>query len=347
MPLVAIAGGTSRGLGYSITKAILELYPNGEWQPIILSRCVLPPDWLPKLPSAAVEIRKVNYESFDSLVAGLRGVHTVLSVLLANDNTQASSEINLLHAAVQAGCKRFAPSEWAFGPAAVEHISLLNAQKPLVWEACEKAESESNIEWARFNVGLFMNYFGIGCSKLLAATSTPENELVVRQQALEKEAAACAGVDRQGDMGDGSGSFLLSLRGAEAELPIKADGTFPRVTLTEIGNMGMFVAASLRLERWERDMNIVGCNIRLDELLSHVEAATGRRFEVKTLQLEDLEKEVHKLLPEAFLKKIWLELKLMIARDAVGEGVLDPVVNKLCPEIKPLDFESYLQKYWM
>jgi len=118
MPIVVIAGGTSIGLGRSIVQAILQAYPNQEWTPIILSRSPKQPDWLPALDYKP-EIKAVDYNDPSSLLSALRGVHTVISVILAIDGTHASSQIALLDAAVQSGCKPFAPSEWACGPKGV------------------------------------------------------------------------------------------------------------------------------------------------------------------------------------------------------------------------------------
>ncbi len=333
MPLVAIAGGSSPGLGRSITQAIISTYPSGEWKPIILSRSSTSPSWAGNLPISSLEIRKVDYTSQSSLESALEGCHTVISVILAKDGTQTSCQITLLDAALKVGCKRFIPSEWACGPAGVPKVSLMRAN-PSVWAACEK----SGIEWARFNVGLFMNYFGIGCG---APGKGDESA------ARKKEEEACAGIDREGDMVDGSGSFLLSMASRTAEIPMMADEvSFPRITLTELGNMGEFVAASLSLENWERDMNIVGCTIRLDELLQLAEKVVGRAFEVKRLTSRQLEEELASLNETECLKRLWLELKLMYSNDAIGEGVVEPVVNGLCPNIKPLDVETFLRRYW-
>jgi uncharacterized protein YbjT (DUF2867 family) len=72
MVLVAVAGGTSPGLGRSIVRA-LHLHP--DHCPVVLSRLSSKtPDWLQEL---GVETRKVDYHSQDSLVQALGSVHTV------------------------------------------------------------------------------------------------------------------------------------------------------------------------------------------------------------------------------------------------------------------------------
>jgi hypothetical protein len=58
---------------------------------------------------------KTNYEDVDELVKVFDGVHTVLSFISvpAGDKTAWPAQRNLIDAAVKAGVKRFAPSEWS------------------------------------------------------------------------------------------------------------------------------------------------------------------------------------------------------------------------------------------
>lgn len=55
-----------------------------------------------------VTFRAVNYDGKSGLVEVLRGIHTVLSFTQLENNSQK----NLIDAAIVAGVKRFAPSEW-------------------------------------------------------------------------------------------------------------------------------------------------------------------------------------------------------------------------------------------
>lgn len=72
MVLVAVAGGTSPGLGRSIVRA---LHRHPDHHPVVLSRLSsTTPEWLLEL---GVETRKVDYDSQDSLTKALEGVHTV------------------------------------------------------------------------------------------------------------------------------------------------------------------------------------------------------------------------------------------------------------------------------
>jgi uncharacterized protein YbjT (DUF2867 family) len=72
MVLVAVAGGTSRGLGRSIVRALKE---HPDHTPIVFSRKSSKiPQWLEQM---GVEVRKVDYFDEGSLIPALEGVHTV------------------------------------------------------------------------------------------------------------------------------------------------------------------------------------------------------------------------------------------------------------------------------
>lgn len=63
--------------------------------------------------SADVAFRTVDYSDKDALVKTLRGVHTLLSFIVVHTDPENKCQKNLIDAAISAGVKRFAPSEWA------------------------------------------------------------------------------------------------------------------------------------------------------------------------------------------------------------------------------------------
>jgi uncharacterized protein YbjT (DUF2867 family) len=72
MPVIAVAGGTGSGLGRSI---VTSLAANPNHQVVVLSRSSsTTPKWIEEL---GVEVRKVDYDSEQSLKEALKGVHTV------------------------------------------------------------------------------------------------------------------------------------------------------------------------------------------------------------------------------------------------------------------------------
>ncbi len=54
----------------------------------------------------------MNYDDQSELVEALQGVHTVLSFIQLLSDPENKSQKNLIDAAIAAGVRRFAPSEW-------------------------------------------------------------------------------------------------------------------------------------------------------------------------------------------------------------------------------------------
>ncbi|KAH6974079.1 hypothetical protein EDB80DRAFT_869425 [Ilyonectria destructans] len=332
MPTLAIAGGTSASLGRAITTAVFANKRLAQWDVVILSRSPRVPLWLGAIDEIKAErhtIRVVDYLSSESLASALKGVHTVVSVTSAHDDTQAQVQINLLHAAIEASCRRFAPSQWGFGGV---------------------HQAEGHDEFANFNHGSFMNCIGHG----IFPPSGPESGEVTTLDQLRKgfgyksgEDEACAGLHRQGPLADKSGAHLIGMRNGIAELPIKDDGTWPRITFTTLPDVGRFVAASLDLPKWEEDMSMAGDTLTMGELLSHAESVTGKRFNVTVLNREDLEEKLENTPQDDFMGRLWTDFDLAHIRDREDEGVLRPVVNGLCPEVQPISVREYVEKYWI
>jgi hypothetical protein len=333
MPSVAIAGGTSPSLGRSLVQGILSLTPH--WKIIILSRRSSSiPAWLsPILESGRAELRRVNYANHPSLVKALKGTHTVISVLgfppsSASDGSWFSTHISLLNAAVEAGCKRFAPSEFGVGVHATPRIDALSGNME-VWKACEEAALVRGMEWTRYECGLFMNYLGFG-----VPSHGPGGE------GLREEALA----GREGD-----GEWFYYASEYRAELPVKADRTFPRMTLTAVEDVGKFVAKSLDLlpGSWETTSYMVGETLRMDEVVRIAEKVMGRKWDVKTVSPEELEAKIGDLGSEKDAgRKLWAQLGLCYARDVEGEGWMEGRLNALFPDVRPLSVEGYMRRYY-
>lgn len=346
MPTLALAGGTSPSLGRAIVTAV---FAQTSWYVLILSRSAHTPIWLRAIDPDARRhrISAVDYASADSLVTALtaQDVHTLVSVTSAVDGTQAQTQINLLQAAVKAKCKRFAPSQWGFGPKGWAEVESLQWFGQGVRDECAKYRGQ--IEFTFFNQGSFMNYIGHGIF------TTPEvadqGGAALAQLRLgggykPGEDEACQGLHRQGPLVDHSGAFLLGLKNAIAELPVKDDGQWPQISLTSMRDVGRFVAASLDLPKWEEEMSMVGETLTMGELLASAEAVTGKKFNVTVLKWQDLEERL--ATTTDFMERLWIEFNLAYIRDQQDEVVLRPVLNRLCPEVKPMTVREYMDKYW-
>lgn len=333
MVLVAIAGGTSEGLGRSIVTALLA---HRDHAVVVLSRTTSKtPTWLNELP---VEVRKVDYTSSNSLRAALVGVHTVVSVMKPLDGTWASSQIALLHAAVAIGARRFAPSEFAVGPAAAEWISIF-APKLQVWRACEEVAIEHpGFEWTRFCTGMLMNYLGYGAPREREALAGKEDdgESVWYQRDIH-------GWKSKGLIGK------VRIPVQDAESVARGDAKVPRVTLTEIGDVGRFVAAACSLPQgsWEKDLGMIGQVLRIDEVSTIIEEVRGGKLEVEYVEIDELQRQRKEKESEGdTFGAFWLDLDVMTARDKENESVIRGRCNELFPDVKPMQVEEYMKKYW-
>lgn len=56
---------------------------------------------------------RADYSDTAQLEQALQGVHTLLSFAATQDDPASTAQKNLIDAAIKAGVKRFAPSEWA------------------------------------------------------------------------------------------------------------------------------------------------------------------------------------------------------------------------------------------
>jgi uncharacterized protein YbjT (DUF2867 family) len=56
--------------------------------------------------------RTVDYDKKNQLIEALQGVHTVLSFTQPLADPENTAQKNLIDAAIVAGVKRFAPSQW-------------------------------------------------------------------------------------------------------------------------------------------------------------------------------------------------------------------------------------------
>jgi uncharacterized protein YbjT (DUF2867 family) len=150
MVKVAIAGGTG-GVGLHLVEAILE---SKKHEVIVLSRSQSSPGF----QRLGVKVYQVSYDSPSALASALCGVHTVISTISGYDEkTLAGSQLALLDAALKAGVKRFAPSEFSVHSAPDNAIEVWR-HKWTVVEALRK----SGIEYTLFEPGVFTNYLGDG-----------------------------------------------------------------------------------------------------------------------------------------------------------------------------------------
>lgn len=133
MVTVALAGASS-GFGRTMLLTFLRNNKDNRHKFIVLGRSKNA-----ELAALGVDVRPVDYNDHEQLVQALQGVHTVLSTIGGDVDAIKNAQLALVPAMVEAGVKRFAPSEYAFPK--YEEIDLY-AGKVAVWEATKKSGLE-------------------------------------------------------------------------------------------------------------------------------------------------------------------------------------------------------------
>ncbi|KFY92930.1 hypothetical protein V500_03977 [Pseudogymnoascus sp. VKM F-4518 (FW-2643)] len=199
-----------------------------------------------------VTFRVVDYDDKTELVKELQGIHTVLSFAQVNSNPENNSQKNLIDAAIVAGVKRFAPSEW--GSAEIKDIPFW-AGKGETREHLRKVnENRKVLEYCLFQPGLFLNY--------LASPHRTANHVVPLNTVFDFE-------NRRAVVVDGH-DFVM--------------------TFTTVQDLAGVVAEAVEYEgEWPIVGGISGNRVTVSQILKIGERVRGRPFAVDIVKLEDLE----------------------------------------------------------
>ncbi|OPB44710.1 hypothetical protein A0O28_0088470 [Trichoderma guizhouense] len=143
MVKVAIAGGSGQ-VAREVIDALLE---SKKHDITILSRNA-------KTFTSTLEWQIVDYNDVKSLTRALNGVHTLLSFIQTLGDFEQKVQKNLIDAAIEAGVKRFSPSEYGRHGGYV----LLRAKRDNPGILREINKSEIVLEYSLFQPGLFLDY---------------------------------------------------------------------------------------------------------------------------------------------------------------------------------------------
>ncbi|PWY79691.1 NAD(P)-binding protein [Aspergillus heteromorphus CBS 117.55] len=145
---IALAGGYG-GLGQEILDALIQ---TGKHNITILSRRDRPAEET----RPEIHWTKIDYADKPQLVQALHGVHTVLSFIVVAQDRGNASQRTLIDACVDAGVKRFAPSEWA--GANTDGLPWY-AGKTAIHRYLQELNREKEVlEYCCFRPGMLMNY---------------------------------------------------------------------------------------------------------------------------------------------------------------------------------------------
>ncbi|KAK3353886.1 NmrA-like family protein [Lasiosphaeria hispida] len=329
MVKIALAGGSGE-VAHEIIDGLLAA---GKHELTILSRKVLPKSW--PFPQSVLTNRhqdatpggliegttwvKVDYQDKQSLVQALKGIHTVLSFIVVQQDPGNVAQINLIEASVEAGVKRLAPNEWASpntpGPwqpgkiAIREHLKELNKDKKV-------------LEYSLFFPGQFLNYLG-----------TPNKTAKYLSQL----------------------NTWLDFANTRA---ILVEGVEERISYTTVQDLAAVVARAVEYEgEWPVIGGVHGNTITSLEAIALGEKIRGRPFAVERVKAEDIKAGELKsswvpLLEHPAIPKEQAEFFSRIFVTSALQGSLENAWevsdewNRLLPDFEFTSVEKFLTEVW-
>ncbi|TLD20485.1 hypothetical protein PspLS_08683 [Pyricularia sp. CBS 133598] len=154
MVKIAIAGGSS-GVGQEI---VASLAATKKHEILLLTRKY--PDGTEPAQDGVTWFH-ADYKDTSQLASLLQGVHTVLSFVISSTSMtggtpKSDEQKNLIDAAIQAGVKRFAPSEWLGWN--LDPVPWYQYKKAMREYLKEVNKDKKVLEYCLFQPGIFTNY---------------------------------------------------------------------------------------------------------------------------------------------------------------------------------------------
>lgn len=306
-------------MGTDVANEIFDaLVASNKHELVILSRREIPASSM--IPG--VSYIRTSYEDFNQLARALHGVHTVLSFLVTQDDPVSMAQKNLIDAAVQAGVKRFAPSEWAYSD--LKRVSWY-AYKGEIRRYLEELNNDQKVlEYTLFQPGTFVNYF---THPHQSAKHLHTMELFFN---FEKRKALLV---------DGGDNDRISL-----------------ITVRDLANV---VVQAIEFEgEWPVVGGIRGTDISVKEFIALGEKIRGgTEFNIEKVKVGDLEngtwetswvpKLDHPSIPPEqvdFLSKMMCSSLLLAIHD--GALSVSDEWNRLLPEYQFIPIEEFLAEAW-
>ncbi|KAH9906562.1 hypothetical protein F4778DRAFT_778952 [Xylariomycetidae sp. FL2044] len=314
MVKVAIAGGSG-----PISREVIDaLVASKKHDIIILSRQVTPTFAL--VPG--VEWQAVDYTDRAALAAVLQGVHTVLSFVQTVADHDQTAQKDLIDAAIAAGVKRFAPSE--FGSKGAVNMPWYQP-KLAIREYLEEVNKTGDvIEYTLFQPGLFLDYLAFPYQ-----TARYLKPLETVFDFCHRRAMVVAGHEEDAVM-----------------------------TLTTVADLAAIVARAVAYEgRWPRTSGVVGNRLTFARILEIGEKVRGRPFTIDKVNMDDLEagdlkttwglQARHPSIPEdeaaAMLKQVAIGVLLSSAKGAWDSS---DEMNRLFPDYRFTAAAEFLADVW-
>ncbi|KAF1849655.1 NmrA-like family protein-like protein [Cucurbitaria berberidis CBS 394.84] len=315
MVKVAVAGGT----GNVATNLLKATIASGRHEITIFTRS--DPAKLSS-PSPLVSYKKVDYHNRDSLTAALKGFDVCLSFFVVHLDVNCEAQKNLIHASIDAGVRRFAPSEWG-----IKNNSgcapYANKDEIARYLAQLKEEGKlAQLEYCLFQPSIFMDYF--------AHPYPLSPELI-------------------------TWPFFLDFENRRAI--VLGDGSYPLV-ITAIADDSEILLRALEDERpWPNVGGFRGHRTTINELLALGQKIRGGDWTIENVRVEDIEKGVLKTnwVPQLSHPVIPVEDRPVFSEQFVimflqgilnGSWDVSDEFNKRYPDYKFISGEEYLTKAW-
>ncbi|KAF2648003.1 NAD(P)-binding protein [Lophiostoma macrostomum CBS 122681] len=303
MAVIAVAGGTG-GVG----KAFVQELAKTKHQVIILSRT----ERESKYPN--VTYAKADYANIPSLTNLLETfkIDTVISAIVMESVQSSTSQLNLIAAAEKSSTtKRFIPSE--FGGKVDEEIAKTDPWA-IYWLNNTEALSKTSLQWTRFAVGFFMDYWGM---PHIDSTLNPFKWAID----VENGVAAIPGTGEE------------------------------KLTMTYTRDFAKFVVRLLDEAEWPQRAVVSGQVVTFNQVLGWAQEATGRKFKVTYDSIEKLERgEVTPLYegmqgtPMEKISEVFGKMTVhgqILVGDEEGQNL-----NERFPELRVTTVEEMIRKNW-
>ncbi|KAI0879012.1 NAD(P)-binding protein [Hypoxylon argillaceum] len=268
-----------------------------------------------------IKWQTVDYHDKGALIEALRGTHTVLSFVQLLSDPDQKAQKNLIDAAISAGVKRFAPSE--YGSRGLDNMVWWQGKQKVREYLRELNEKDNVIEYTLFQPGLFLDYFAF-------PHKTSRH------------------VDPLQTVFDFQNRRALVVDGHEDAI----------MTLTTVADAAAVIARAVGYDgKWPTTGGICGNKVSISQILEIGNNVRGRPFAVEKVKAEDLEagelnaswslEAVHQAVPDdqaqALLKMVCIGTLLSSSKGAWNSS---DEMNLLFPEYEFTPVEEFLSRVW-
>ncbi|KAI0905083.1 hypothetical protein F4823DRAFT_628092 [Ustulina deusta] len=317
MVKVAVAGGS----GQVAREVVDALVASRKHDITILSRDVsiisIPClTMLGAVLAPGVKWQAVDYNDQGALVEALRGIHTVLSFVQLLSDPEQKAQKNLIDAAISAGVKRFAPSE--YGSRGIDNMAWWKGKQKVRDYLKEVNQGQAAIEYTLFQPGLFLDY--------LAFPHKTSKHVDPLQTVFDFE-------NRRALVVDGHEDAIM--------------------TLTTVADAAAVIARAVSYDgKWPTTGGIRGNRVSISQILEIGRPFAIEKVKAEDLEAGELKtswslEAVHQAVPDsqaqALLKAVCIGTLLSSSK---GAWDTSDEMNQLFPDYEFTLIEDFLSKVW-